>query len=186
MGLAINRNAASDVTGCVSLFLSSLMLIDIAYISSCNVRENKVISLFCGLLSLHGWYILLSARDNDPTGMIFAALSPVIWYVSINFILIFLFQGSGYQFKKAVNICLTGTCICSLTGLLVSNKIFVLFYGILLSADLSKHRGLSLITDRVGNMDGSVKITDNFPHGICIQITLPMKGDVSYQYFISR
>lgn len=56
---------------------------------------------------------------------------------------------------------------------------------ILLSADLSKHRGLALITDRVGNMDGSVKITDNFPHGVCIQITLPMKGDVSYQYFIS-
>lgn len=55
----------------------------------------------------------------------------------------------------------------------------------LLSADLSKHRGLSLITDRVGNMGGSVKITDNFPHGVCIQITLPMKGDVSYQYFIS-
>jgi len=54
------------------------------------------------------------------------------------------------------------------------------------SADPSKHRGLALITERVNNMDGSVKITDNFPHGVCIQITLPMKGDVSYQYFISR
>ena len=31
------------------------MLIDITYISSCNVRENKVISLFCGLLALHSW-----------------------------------------------------------------------------------------------------------------------------------
>lgn len=54
------------------------------------------------------------------------------------------------------------------------------------SADLSKHRGLSLITERVNNMGGSVKITDNFPCGVCIRISLPMKGDVSYQYFISR
>lgn len=53
-------------------------------------------------------------------------------------------------------------------------------------ADLSKHRGLALVTERVNNMDGSIKIANNFPHGICIQITLPMKGDVSYQYFISR
>lgn len=130
MGLSINKNAISDVTGCVSLFLSSLLLIDITYISSCNVRENKVISLFCGLLALHGWYILLSARGNAPTSMIFSALSPVIWYVSINFILMFLFQSRGYQFKKAVSICLTGTCICSLIGLLVSDEIYALFYGI--------------------------------------------------------
>ena len=53
-------------------------------------------------------------------------------------------------------------------------------------ADLSKHRGLALVTERVNNMDGSIKIANNFSHGICIQITLPMKGDVSYQYFISR
>ena len=130
MGLAINKNTAPDTTGCVSLFLSSLMLIDITYISSCNVRENKVISLFCGLLALHGWYILLSAWGNAPTSMIFSALSPIIWYVSINFILMFLFQGGEYQFKKAVSICLTGTCIFSLIGLLVSDKIFSLSYGI--------------------------------------------------------
>ena len=57
---------------------------------------------------------------------------------------------------------------------------------ILSSADPSKHSGLALVTERVNNMEGSVKITNNFPHGVCIQITLPMKGDVSYQYFISR
>ena len=130
MGLTMNRNIAFNATGTVSLFLSSLMLIDITYISSCNVRENKVISLFCGLLALHSWYILLSAQDDARTGMVFSALSPAIWYVSINFILMFLFQGSGYKFKKAVNVCLTGTCICSLIGLFVSNEIFALFYGI--------------------------------------------------------
>ena len=130
MGLNINRNMAFNATGAVSLFLSSLMLIDITYISSCNVRGNRVISLFCGLLALHSWYILLSAQGDAPAGMVFSALSPVIWYVSINFILMFLFQGSGYKFKKAVSICLTGTCICSLIGLPVSDEIFALFYGI--------------------------------------------------------
>ncbi len=130
MGLNINRYMAFNATGAVSLFLSSLMLIDITYISSCNVSENKVISLFCGLLALHSWYILLSAWGNAPAGMVFSALSPVIWYVSIKFILMFLFQGHGYKFKKAVSICLTGTCICSLIGLLVSDEIFALFYGI--------------------------------------------------------
>ena len=130
MGLTINKNIAFNATGTVSLFLSSLMLIDITYISACNVRGNKVISLFCGLLALHSWYILLSAQDDVPTSMVFSAFSPVIWYVSINFILMFLFQGGGYKFKKAVSICLTGTCICSLMGLLVSNEIFALFYGI--------------------------------------------------------
>lgn len=52
--------------------------------------------------------------------------------------------------------------------------------------DSSKHRGLALITDRVHHMDGTVRITDNVPHGICVCINLPMKGDASYQYFISR
>ena len=78
MELNINRYMAFNATGAVSLFLSSLMLIDITYISSCNVRENKVISLFCGLLALHSWYILLSARGDAPAGIVFSALSPVI------------------------------------------------------------------------------------------------------------
>ena len=130
MGLAINMDTAFHATGTVPLFLSSLMLIDVTYISSCNIRENKVVSLFCGLLALHSWYILLSASNSAITDIAFSALSPVIWYVSMNFILMFLFQSSGYKFKKAVSICLTGTCICSLIGLLVSNEIFALFYGI--------------------------------------------------------
>ena len=45
MGLAINMDTAFHATGTVPLFLSSLMLIDVTYISSCNIRENKVVSL---------------------------------------------------------------------------------------------------------------------------------------------
>ena len=60
MGLTINGNTAFNATGTVSLFLSSLMLIDITYISSCNVRGNKVISLFAACLrSIAGIYSCL-------------------------------------------------------------------------------------------------------------------------------
>ena len=55
----------------------------------------------------------------------------------------------------------------------------------LLVIDKSKHKGIASITEQVNNMGGSITISDNSPHGICIQITLPMKGDVSYQYFVS-
>ncbi len=113
----------------IPLLLSSLLLIDVTYISSCNIRENKTISLFCGLLSLESWYILLSASDNSITDMFYFALSPVIWCVSIKFMLMFLFQNSGYKFQKSISLCLTGTCICSLVGAFAPSKIFFLLYG---------------------------------------------------------
>ena len=128
MGLTINLPFSIIET--VPLFLSSLILIDVTFVSACNIRENKVISLFCGLLALDGWYMLLAVSDNAVTNMAFRALSPVICYVSISFMLMFLFQGSEYKFRKAVNICLTLACICSLIGILISNEIFALFYDI--------------------------------------------------------
>ncbi|MBD5520478.1 MAG: ATP-binding protein [Lachnospiraceae bacterium] len=129
MGMTINC-AQFNIMETMPIFLSSLILIDITYISSCNIRENKVISLFCGLLVLDSWYILLLISYNAVSYKVFSALGPVIWCVSIYFILMFLFQGSRYKFQKAMNICLTGSCICSLTGILVSDRVFALLYGI--------------------------------------------------------
>ncbi|RKJ47478.1 ATP-binding protein [bacterium 1XD42-54] len=130
IGLEINIQMPCSISKIVSLFLSSLMLIDATYVSSCNIRDNKAISLFCGLLALDGWYMLLSVSDNAAADIVFYALSPVIWCIFINFILMFLFQGSGYKFKKAANLCLTGTCICSLVGILISDNVFALLYDI--------------------------------------------------------
>lgn len=130
MGLEINIQMPCSMSKTVSVFLSSLMLIDASYVSSCNIRDNKAISLFCGLLALDGWYISLSVSHNAITNIAFYALSPVIWCIFIHFILMFLFQGSGYKFKKAANLCLTGTCICSLIGILISDNMFALLYGI--------------------------------------------------------
>lgn len=53
-----------------------------------------------------------------------------------------------------------------------------------LSSRQVKHRGLAMITERVNDMDGSVTISNNHPHGICVQTILPMKGDVSYQHLL--
>ena len=111
MGLTAHADFHLNTGGVIPLFLSSLLLIDVTYVSSCNVRENKTISLFCGLLALESWYILLAASGNSITNTIFFALSPVIWCVSIKFILMFLFQNSGYKYQKLINLCLTGTCI---------------------------------------------------------------------------
>ena len=130
MGLTAHADLHLNTRGVIPLILSSLLLIDVTYISSCNIRKNKTISLFCGLLALESWYILLSASGNSITNIIFFALSPVIWCVSIKFILMFLFQNSGYKYQKLINLCLTGTCICTLIGILVSSKIFFLLYGI--------------------------------------------------------
>ena len=130
MGLTAHADLHLNTRGVIPLILSSLLLIDVTYISSCNIRKNKTISLFCGLLALESWYILLSASGNSITNIIFFALSPVIWCVSIKFILMFLFQNSGYKYQKLINLCLKGTCICTLIGILVSSKIFFLLYGI--------------------------------------------------------
>lgn len=130
IGLTTHADLQLNTQGSIPLLLSSLLLIDITYASSCNIRENKTISLFCGLLALESWYILLSASANSITDIIFSALSPIIWCVSIKFILMFLFQNSGYKYQKSIGFCLTGTCICTLISILVSSKIFFLLYGI--------------------------------------------------------
>lgn len=134
MGLAINMNMQSGIREIIAILLSSFLLVDATYISACNIRGNKTISLFCALLALISWYILLAASSNAITDRVFSTLSPMICCVSINFMLMFLFQGSGYKFQKASSLCLTGSCICSLLGLLVSEQIFALCYGIQLLA----------------------------------------------------
>ena len=57
---------------------------------------------------------------------------------------------------------------------------------VLTSADRLKHRGLAMITERVNDMDGSVTISNNHPHGICVQTILPMKGDIFFKFISIR
>ncbi len=112
------------------LLISSLMLIDITYISSCNLKENKVINLFCGLLALDSWYMILSFETGPMKQFVLTMLHPAICYLSIKFVLMFLFQGTGYRFKKATDILLLITCIGSLISVLISDRAFACLYGI--------------------------------------------------------
>ena len=131
------KDEQSVIISGIPLLISSFMLIDITYISSCNIRESKVINLFCGLLALDSWYLLLSFEEGQTKQLILNALHPVICYLSIKFILMFLFQGSGYKFRRAANILLLVTCISSLAGIIISDRVFACLYGIQLLAGWS-------------------------------------------------
>lgn len=109
---------------------ATLLLIDLAYISACNVKKNKAVTLFCALLALDGWYILLSPQTGRAPSFAFAALSPVMLSASIAFVLLFLFQDSGYKFKRGTHLLLLFTCAASLAGLCVSDRMFACMYGI--------------------------------------------------------
>ncbi len=124
------KGEQSAIISGIPLLISTFMLIDITYISSCNIKESNVINLFCGLLALDSWYLLLSFEEGQSTQVILTALHPIICYLSIKFILMFLFQGSGYKFRKATNLMLFVTCISSLVGIAISGRAFACLYEI--------------------------------------------------------
>lgn len=112
------------------LFLVSLFLTDITFISSCNIRSNKIISLFCGLLALDCWYMMLLLDSRGMVYLAFTALNPIMMYLSVKFILLFLFQGSGYKFQNLLNSILLSTCVGTLIGLSISERVYASMYGI--------------------------------------------------------
>lgn len=126
----ISDGTQLNIESIVPLLISSLILIDTTYISACNIKKNKVISLFCGLLVLDSWYVILAFEENPVARIAFTALSPIIWYVSAKFILMFLFQEGGYKFRKGANLILFIACIGSFLGVCISSQIFALMYGI--------------------------------------------------------
>lgn len=126
-----NSNEKQTVIGSgVPLFISSLMLIDVTFISSCNIKENRVMNLFCGLLALDSWYLILSFEPEVLKQTALTMLHPVICFLSMKFVLMFLFQGSGYSFKKITDIFLLITGIGSLVGTFISGRAFACLYGI--------------------------------------------------------
>lgn len=126
-----NLNEKQTVIGSsVPLLISSLMLIDVTCISSCNIKGSRVMNLFCGLLVLDSWYMILSFEPGLPKQTILTILHSVIYFLSVKFILMFLFQGSGYDFKKITDMILLITCIGSLIGIFISNRVFACLFGI--------------------------------------------------------
>ena len=125
----LSGNAQTTVQGTVPLVIASFMMTDVTYLSACNLRANKVLTLFCGLLILDCWYLLLLPDAGTAAQFIFMALSPLIWYLSIKFILMFLFQGSGYKFRKSTNALLLIACAAAIAGIGLSKQIYALLYA---------------------------------------------------------
>lgn len=123
------RGGHMDNGNLIPYIIATLMLIDVTYVSACNVRTNKVLLLFCGLLALDSWYLVLSVEENAASRMLFNALSPIIWFVSIRFIFLFLFQGSGYKYRKMIHGILLMVCLGTLVALAVSERGYALMYG---------------------------------------------------------
>lgn len=130
MSWQAHNSTQLNIESVTPLLIVSLMLIDITYISSCNIRANKVISLFCGVLALDCWYMLLLLDTREIAYFAFTAISPIMWYVFIKFILLFLFQGDKYKYQKAINIILLAACMSALIGLFISSKVFAGIYAI--------------------------------------------------------
>ena len=130
MSWQANHSTQLGIESVTPLLIVSIMLIDITYISACNIRENKVVSMFCGVLALDCWYMLLLLDARDTVYFAFTAISPIMWYVFVKFILLFIFQGDGYKYRKIVNMILLGACIGTLAGLFISSKVFAGMYAI--------------------------------------------------------
>lgn len=52
-----------------------------------------------------------------------------------------------------------------------------------LPSDLFNHKGLSSVSETVTAAGGELRITPNQPSGLLVSVLLPMKGDISYEYF---
>ena len=89
-----------SVQNAVPLLLATLLLADITYIASCNVKENSVLFLFCGLLATDSWYLLFDSGTQPADRIFFRVLGPVIMYLSLKFCFLFLFQGYKYKLKN--------------------------------------------------------------------------------------
>lgn len=47
------------------------------------------------------------------------------------------------------------------------------------------HKGIFSINEQISALNGTMSVCDNIPHGVRIEISFLMKGDVSYQHFVS-
>lgn len=114
----------------VPLLLATIFLIDITYIVSCNLRENKILNLFSGLLAIDSWYLISSSEDVTGKEWLFLFLSPTIIMVSIKFCFLFLFQGYKYKHKKMTDILLLVLYIGTLLSVFFSERVYAGIFGI--------------------------------------------------------
>ena len=47
------------------------------------------------------------------------------------------------------------------------------------------HKRIFSTKEQISDLNGTMAISYNIPHGVRVEISFLMKGDVSYQYFVS-
>lgn len=108
----------SESTSLVPYLISTLILLDISYIVTCNLKNNKMLNLFCGLLALNCWYIVFTLDPSRAGAVALTALGPVILCASARFTLVFFFQDTGYQYKRFTGILMFLPVLDPLSGFL--------------------------------------------------------------------
>ena len=119
-----------SIQSLIPLFLATLLMGDMTYIASCNLKGNTILFLFCGLLAADSWYLFFTAGLTDSGEGWFRLLGPAVLYLSVRFCLLFLFQGYTYKMKKAADLLLTGFFLCSEVSVFLSERIYAGAYGI--------------------------------------------------------
>lgn len=130
MGKTIAELSSVSIQVLVPFFLATLFLADITYIASCNIKENNILFLFCGLLAADSWYLLFASTSVNINDVLFRLFSPVIIYLSIKFCFLFAFQGYKYKYKKATDLLMIILCIGAISSVFFSEKIYACTYGI--------------------------------------------------------
>ena len=137
MGKILITQSSLSVQHFVPLMLATLFLGDITYIAACNLKENMILFLFCGLLAVDSWYLIFAAGPMNISEFWFRLFSPVMLYLSVRFCLIFLFQGYKYKMKKATDSLLAVFCICAIACVFLTERIYACTYGLQLIGSIA-------------------------------------------------
>ena len=100
-----------------------------------KIIKKQVITFFC-IPFTFGFIDCIFATVVYKTGLMQNLLgnslvlyAPTLIAVA-KFLLLFLFQGSGYKFRTSTNIILLITCAAAIIGIGISRQVYALLYGI--------------------------------------------------------
>ena len=147
-----------------------------ALLSSMTLRENfeKLLEGIAETYPLKKVQVRLDCPDD---------LFLIEPYNRIVFRLIKELANNAFKHSNAseIRVCLSVEDRCVLLSVLDNGTGFTT-----LPSDLFKHKGLASVLETLTAAGGALNITPNEPSGLCASVTLPMKGDTSYEHFIDR
>lgn len=111
------------------LMLITIMSIYGAYISFVNLKNNNTLSQFSNLIFFASWQFLLTLHEEPIFRTLSMLLSVLILYQIVQFLLLFFFQNSTYDYKKEKDWILQIICLLTLVANLISDRIFAILYS---------------------------------------------------------